>query len=116
MPFRLLLAGALGVLFPAVGLANVAPVVDSHVWVPPTVAPGEVATITVEAHDPDCVTPPCTTGCGAAIRPDISGWEATEGSILSQTEPPSKISPYSTSMEWQAPVAEGTYTVSLYLG
>jgi len=94
-------------------LAQSAPVVDSLTASPPSVAPGGVTTITVDAHDPDCPDT-CTTGCGQYIRSDIIGWSATDGTFLSEDNGVS-ASPYTASAQWQAPDVEGTSTISIYL-
>jgi len=94
-------------------LAQSAPVVDSLTASPPSVAPGGVTTITVNAHDPDCPDT-CTTGCGQYIRSDVVRWTVTDGTILSEDNGVS-ASPYTASAQWQAPDVEGTSTISIYL-
>jgi hypothetical protein len=88
-------------------------VVDSLSASPPVVAPGEVSTITVEAHDPDCPDA-CTSGCGLYVRADLTAWSATGGTVVAEDNGTSG-SPYTASADWQAPAEEATYTVTVTL-
>jgi DNA-binding beta-propeller fold protein YncE len=91
--------------------AAAAPVVDSLTAVPQTVAPGELAALTLEAHDPDCPDT-CTSGCGQYVRADLTGWSATGGSFPVIDNGVSG-SPYTATASWQAPDVEGTYTIDV---
>lgn len=90
-----------------------APVVDSFTATPSSLAPGELATLVVQAHDPDCATT-CTTGCGRTIRADLVGWSATGGSFES-IDNGTTGSPYTATATWRAPAAEGIYTLRIEL-
>ncbi len=70
--------------------------------------------MTVQAHDPDCLTGTCTTGCGAYIRSDLTAWSATAGSFAAERNGTS-ASPYAAEADWQAPAVEGTYAISVTL-
>ncbi len=76
-------------------------------------APGEVAVLNLEAHDPDCADT-CTDGCGTYIRSDLFSFSADGGTILSTEAGPSG-SPFSASGQWQAPATEGVYTITAYV-
>lgn len=106
------LMGLLGFVAPVPGF-GAAPVIDSLAAVPATVAPDGVATITVEAHDPDCPGT-CTTGCGLYVRADLTRWSPSAGTILSEDNGVSG-SPYTATIDWQAPMAEGVYTITVEL-
>ncbi len=93
--------------------ASAPPIVDDFSADPPFVAPGGMATFTVQAHDPDCPDV-CDTGCGQYIRAGLTYWNASGGTVLSEDNGVSG-SPYEASMVWQAPATEGTYTISVYL-
>jgi len=99
-------------LFPG-ALQAAAPVVDSFTATPSSLAPGELATLVVEAHDPDCATT-CTSGCGQTIRADLVTWSADGGSFEA-IDSGTTGSPYTTTAQWRAPPAEGTYTVTVTL-
>lgn len=71
-------------------------------------------TVSVRAHDPDCTTGTCTAGCGAYIRADLTTWSATAGSFGTPGNGTS-ASPYTATVDWQAPAAEGTYSISVTL-
>ncbi len=100
-------------LMPATLGAAEAPVVDSLIASPATVAPGESVTLTVAAHDPDCPDV-CVSGCGQYVRADLTRWEADGGTFTAEDDGVS-ASPYSATAEWQAPVAEATYTLTVFL-
>lgn len=110
---RPLLLGLSVALFSLQPLVAAAPVIDSFTAVPPAVAPGDTVTLTVAAHDPDCPGT-CTTGCGLTIRADLTLWTAGSGTYLSQDNGVTG-SPYTASAVWQAPAAEGTYTLGVSL-
>jgi len=69
-------------------------------------------TIRVAAHDPDCTTGTCTTGCGLYIRADLTQWSASGGTYL-ETRNGFSASPYSAEADWQAPQDEGLYTLGV---
>lgn len=95
-------------------LANVAPVVDSFIATPSVAAPGQAITLEIVAHDPDCATT-CTTGCGLVIRGDLLTWSDNTGrtpSPFTNSQPAATASPWSATVTWTAPPAEGTYTVA----
>ncbi len=94
--------------------AGTAPLIDSLSATPATVSPGGTVTIALSAHDPDCASGTCTTGCGQYIRADLTSWTATGGSVTGTSNGTSS-SPYSASAQWLAPTVEGTYTVSVYI-
>jgi len=87
------------------------PVVDSFTASGTTVAPGGSVTLSLSAHDPDCPSA-CTTGCGQYIRADLTAWSA-DGGIFIATANAASGSPYAASAQWQAPAAEGTYTLTV---
>lgn len=93
--------------------ANTAPVVDSFTASALSVLPGGTVDLAVTAHDPDCAGT-CTSGCGMTIRADLTGWSATGGTYLSSNNGTTG-SPYSASAQWQAPAAEGSYTLRVTL-
>jgi len=107
------LAAVLLLLLTGTAQAAQAPIVDDFSASPTTVLPGEVATLTVEAHDPDCAST-CTTGCGEYINHSLTQWVAAEGSFISIDNGASG-SPYSATADWQAPEVEGVYTVSVVI-
>ena len=86
-------------------LASTPPVVDSFTSDPAVVAPGGIANLTVQAHDPDCADT-CTTGCGEYIRSDLAIWSADGGNIIA-TDNGVSASPYTATAQWQAPEVEG---------
>jgi hypothetical protein len=90
-----------------------APIIDSFGTSSPTVVPGGVVTLTVEAHDPDCAGT-CSTGCGEYLREDLTQWSATAGSFPTIDNGVS-ASPYTATADWQAPVVEGAYTITVSL-
>ena len=112
---------ACGVLFfgktPAVQAA--APVVDSltayrgvdALPLSPVVIPGETISLVVSAHDPDCGGV-CASECGMAVDSSLTSWSA-DGGILSGQDNGTTGSPYTASVQWEAPVAIGTYTTIL---
>jgi hypothetical protein len=51
--------------------ATQAPVIDLFDATSTVVAPGEMISLTLQAHDPDCPSV-CTTGCGQFIRSDLT--------------------------------------------
>ncbi|MHB0968496.1 MAG: fibronectin type III domain-containing protein [Thermoanaerobaculia bacterium] len=94
--------------------ANTAPVADRFVAVPSVAAPGQAIALELAAHDPDCATA-CTTGCGLTIRGDLLAWSdntARTPSPFQNSQPGATASPWSATVTWIAPPAEGTYTVS----
>lgn len=97
--------------------AGVAPVIDTFVVTPAVPAPGQAVTITLTAHDPDCATS-CTTGCGLTIRGDMVYWSDNTGrtpSPFSSQSQDTLQSPFTATVTWVAPPAEGTYNVSIQL-
>lgn len=100
-------------LVPAMANAA-APVVDSFTSSAPWVTPGGAVTLSLQAHDPDCVSPPCTTGCGAYLRADQTAWSAT-GGTLGGIDNGASASPYAATAAWQAPSVEGSYTITVSL-
>ena len=94
--------------------ANVPPVIDGLGTSAPTVAPGGFVTVSVRGQDPDCTTGTCTAGCGAYIRADLTIWSAPAGSLGTPSNGTS-ASPYTATVDWQAPAAEGTYSISVAL-
>jgi len=87
------------------------PVVDSFNASPQVVAPGELVTLEVTAHDPDCSST-CLTGCGLYIRSDLTTWSA-DGGVLASEDNGAPGSPYTASAQWQAPSTEATFTLSV---
>jgi hypothetical protein len=108
-----LFTGLILILLPTAVRANVPPLIDSFTAAPAVVAPGAVATLTVNAHDPDCADN-CTAGCGEYIRSDLTVWTPSAGTILSVNDGTS-ASPYTATATWEAPLEEGTYTVTVNL-
>jgi hypothetical protein len=88
-------------------------VVDSFSASTLSVLPGGTVDLAVTAHDPDCAGT-CTSGCGLTIRADLTAWSATGGTYLSRNNGATG-SPYSASAQWQAPAAEGSYTLRVTL-
>ncbi len=110
-----------GLLFlSGITFSNQAPVVDSIDYQPSNVInPGQIITITVTAHDPDC-TGSCSSGCGQYIRSDLTVWTVTDpaGNTTTLTSGVDKGisgSPYTTFVTWTAPPATGAYTFHLSL-
>lgn len=107
------------ILIICLGLAATAsaaslPVIDSFAATPATPVPGQSVQLNITAHDPDCTASPCTTGCGVAIRGDLLVWSDDTGrttSPFSGSTSSGTGSPWSASVTWIAPPAEGTYTV-----
>ncbi len=116
---RILFYGAVGLLLGSLPLAaqNQAPVVTAFTASPSTVvAPGEVVTLTVNGRDPDCDgTCDGTAGCGEYIHVNYTIWIAGDG-ILTENDDGVNGSPYTETATWQAPVTEGTYTITVQLG
>jgi hypothetical protein len=94
--------------------ANVAPVIDSFTASSATVLPGGVVSLQVNAHDPDCADV-CTSGCGMTVRSDVTTWSATGGTFVVE-DPGTTGSPYTATADWQAPMVESTYTITVFLG
>lgn len=94
-------------------LEAAAPVVDRFEAIPATPSPGELATVVVEAHDPDCAGT-CTSGCGQRIRADLVEWSAT-GGTFEAIDNGASASPYTATAQWRAPTEEGTYTLTVTL-
>ncbi len=93
-----------------------APVIDAFTASPPTAVPGQIISLTLQAHDPDCAAS-CTTGCGATIRDDLFSWSddtGRTGQFANSTTSPAG-SPFTASVDWTAPPADGTYTISAYV-
>jgi hypothetical protein len=90
-----------------------APVVDVFTASPQAVAPGGLVTLEVTAHDPDCSST-CPTGCGLYVRSDLTAWSADGGVFVSENNG-TPGSPYAASAQWQAPVSEATFTLSVSL-
>ena len=88
-----------------------APVVDVFTASPQAVAPGGLVTLEVTAHDPDCSST-CPTGCGLYVRSDLTAWSADGGVFVSENNG-TPGSPYTASAQWQAPVSEATFTLSV---
>jgi len=107
------LAVAAVLLFASPLLANEAPVVDDFRASSTAVLPGGIVTLNVDAHDPDCPST-CTSGCGQYILQDLTRWTATGGQFVREDNGVS-ASPYSAEADWEAPVTEGTYTVTVQL-
>ena len=95
-------------------LEAAAPVVDTFTATPVAVIPGGSVTLRVTAHDPDCTTGTCTTGCGLYIRADLTGWAASGGTFTAKRNGTS-VSPYAAEADWQAPATEGSFTVTVSL-
>jgi len=93
--------------------ANTTPVIDSFTAARYQVLPGETITLNLEAHDPDCASI-CTTGCGQCVRSDMTTWTTSGGSYIS-LDNGTLGSPYSASAVWQAPSAEGSYTLGVQI-
>lgn len=96
-------------------LANVPPIVDAFVANPSTPTPGRVVRLTINAHDPDCAAT-CTTGCGTSIRSDLLAWSDNTGRLPAEaflnSVPGPTGSPWSATVEWVAPLTEGSYIVT----
>jgi hypothetical protein len=99
---------------PSSAWANVPPVIDGLGTSVPIVAPGGFVNVSVRGHDPDCTTGSCVAGCGAYIRADLTLWSAPAGSLGTPGNGTSG-SPYTATVDWQAPAAEGTYSISVAL-
>lgn len=109
------LLAVLGLLLGAASagrLEAAAPVIDSFVATPTALLPGGTATVRVTAYDPDCTTGTCTTGCGAYLRSDLTGWSATGGTFTA-TRNGTSASPYAAEADWKAPSTEGTYSITV---
>lgn len=94
-----------------------APVVESFSATPTVPLPGQSVVLRVEARDPDCGAPPCTTACGTGIRADVVVWTDDTGrtGAFSGASSTPTGSPFSATVTWLAPSAEGTYTVRVNL-
>lgn len=101
------------VLAGASGAWAAAPVIDGFSASPAVVAPGELVTLEVIAHDPDCSST-CITGCGLYIRDDLTTWSAGDGVFVLEANGTSG-SPYTATAQWQAPLTEATVTLSVSL-
>jgi hypothetical protein len=99
--------------FSASGVWAAAPVVDNFSSSTTVIAPGGVVTLEVSAHDPDCPSA-CLTDCGLYIRSDLTAWSANDGAFVLQDNGASG-SPYTATAQWQAPLTEATYTISVSL-
>ena len=73
-----LFTGLILIFLPVAVLANVPPLIDSFTAAPAVVAPGEVATLTVDAHDPDCPDI-CTTECPGHVILTVKEEEVAHG-------------------------------------
>jgi hypothetical protein len=104
---------ALVIVVWALPAAAAAPVIDSLTATPDSVAPGGTVTLEVKAHDPDCPDV-CASGCGNTIRWDMTNWSATGGSFTSLDDGVTG-SPYTASAEWQAPLVEAIYDITVEL-
>lgn len=101
---------------PGAARAGNAPVIDTIAASVPSVAPGGVVTISIQAHDPDCTGGTCTTECGAYIRADLTLWSEARGAgTFVSLRNGASSSPYAAAADWQAPAAEGTYSLSVSL-
>jgi hypothetical protein len=97
-----------------VASAGSSPVVDSFTATPQSAVPGQSITLRITAHDPDCTAPPCTAGCGAFIRGELVAWadDSRRGSgAFTASSPGSSASPWSGTVTWIAPPADGIYQV-----
>jgi hypothetical protein len=95
--------------------AGSAPVLDAFTANPATALPGQNVALKIEVHDPDCTAPPCTSGCGVLIRPDLLTFSDGTGrtpSPFTGTKLTASSSPWSATTNWLAPAAEGVYTIS----
>lgn len=120
MSFRPLFSPEKGFLVAALLLARTlafaasAPVVDSFVATPAVAVPGQVVRLSLGAYDPDCATS-CTSGCGAYIRSDLLQWSDSTGRVpapFANSAPSASGSPWSATVDWTAPPADGTYSVN----
>ena len=59
--------------------ANTPPVIDAFTASPAVPAPGQSVLLKLVAHDPDCIVPPCTSGCGLTVRSDLLFWSDGTG-------------------------------------
>ena len=91
---------------------SASPVIDSVTVSPVAVAPGGAATITVQAHDPDCTAGSCTNTSCKVINSANTAWSVSAGTIAA-TNNGSNTSPYTASIDWQAPAVGGNYTVTV---
>lgn len=93
--------------------ANSAPVADTFVATPGVAAPGQAIALLVEAHDPDCLAPPCTSGCGSVIRAESLTWSDSSGrqNVFTNSTPSPSGSPWSATATWIAPSVQGVYAV-----
>lgn len=105
----------LQVVSSAAALANVPPIVDAFIANPSTPTPGRVVRLTINAHDPDCAAT-CTTGCGTTVRSDLLAWSDNTGRLPAEaflnSVPGPTGSPWSATVEWVAPLTEGSYIVT----
>ncbi|TNF74780.1 MAG: hypothetical protein EP299_06860, partial [Acidobacteria bacterium] len=108
-----LLLTALFVLVPLALSANVAPVIDSLTATPPAVGQGETVLLELAAHDPDCPDT-CGPGSGCFLYIDAgqTTWSAAEGTFQNQVNN-TNASPYTATVEWVAPAADGSYQVNV---
>lgn len=103
------LASVLAALLWPSAVQAAAPIVDGFTASSASVPPGGTAGLRVAAHDPDCAGT-CSSGCGQTIRSDLTQWTASAGSFTAKSNGVTG-SPYAATADWQAPSAEGTYTV-----
>ncbi len=96
-------------------LMAAAPVVDSVSASSTVAAPGEVVSLQVDAHDPDCADT-CSGGgfgsCGLSINASLTSWSAPAGTFSNQDNGITS-SPYTGTVDYQAPPNDGTYTVTV---
>jgi hypothetical protein len=109
----ILLALLATALFP-LAAAAAAPVIDEFVASPAVAVPGQVVHLTLRAHDPDCATS-CSSGCGLYVRSDLLSWDDATGRVptpFANSIPSASGSPWNATVDWTAPPADGTYTVT----
>lgn len=92
---------------------NQNPIINSFVPSSYSILPGGIVDLNLEAYDPDCPSN-CTSGCGQYIRADLTNWSSNGGSFLNINNGTSS-SPYNASAQWQAPLIEGTYNISIQI-
>lgn len=104
------LLGSAAALFGSAAALGAPPVVDSFAPAAPSVLPGGTVTLSLSAHDPDCASAPCTSGCGAYIVASALAIVPSAGTVQNVVTG-GNGSPFQATAEWVAPAAEGSYTV-----
>lgn len=102
-------------LAPTPAFGATAPVVDTFSAPSTSVIPGSVTPLTLAAHDPDCLSAPCTSGCGMAINPAFLSFTDDTGrgaAAFQALVADAQESPFSASVHWIAPATEGTVVVT----